>query len=133
MLFDGRWNTIGHAVTYCSTSPSLCVLEKLVHIEDPSLLPEMVMVTYEVPADLGIDAIGLEDLPGDWRRREAWTHRRGDDWHERTTNPLLRVPSAIVPLADSPDVNFLINHNHPGSVEMRIGRLEAFAFDPRLL
>jgi RES domain-containing protein len=37
LLFDGRWNTVGHAVTYCATSPSLCVLENLVHIEDPAL------------------------------------------------------------------------------------------------
>jgi RES domain-containing protein len=34
LLFDGRWNTVGHAVTYCAISPSLCVLEKLVHVED---------------------------------------------------------------------------------------------------
>ncbi|HSU06220.1 MAG TPA: RES family NAD+ phosphorylase, partial [Acetobacteraceae bacterium] len=26
LLFNGRWNTVGHAVTYCATSPSLCVL-----------------------------------------------------------------------------------------------------------
>jgi RES domain-containing protein len=27
LLYDGRWNTAGHAVTYCATSPSLCLLE----------------------------------------------------------------------------------------------------------
>ncbi len=32
LFFDGRWNTMGHAVTYCATSPALCVLEKAVHI-----------------------------------------------------------------------------------------------------
>lgn len=37
LLFDGRWNTMGRPVTYAATSPSLCVLEKLVHIEDPAL------------------------------------------------------------------------------------------------
>ncbi len=44
LLFEGRWNTAGHAVTYCASSPSLCVLEKLVHIEDPDLLPALIMV-----------------------------------------------------------------------------------------
>lgn len=39
LLFDGRWNTVGHAVTYCATSPSLCVLEKLVHIEGSGTAP----------------------------------------------------------------------------------------------
>ena len=32
---DGRWNTRGRPVTYCSTGPALCVLEKIVHIDDP--------------------------------------------------------------------------------------------------
>src|SRR3954462_1227088 len=78
LLFDGRWNTIGHAVTYCSTSPSLCVLEKLVHIEDPALLPDLFMVTYDVPDGIGVEAIHLRDLPNNWRRQESWTQQRGN-------------------------------------------------------
>ena len=60
LLFDGRWNTAGHAVTYCATSPSLCLLEKLVHIEDPALLPDLIMVTYDVPDSLAIEIISLQ-------------------------------------------------------------------------
>src|SRR5690242_19824648 len=81
LLFDGRWNTVGHAVTYCASSPSLCVLEKLVHIEDPVLLPELVMVTYRVPNSLEAEQIKLGDLPAEWRQREGWTQQRGDQWH----------------------------------------------------
>lgn len=132
LLFEGRWNSIGHAVTYCSTSPSLCVLEKLVHIEDPALLPEFVMVGYDVPDALGLDTIGIEDIPVDWRRREAWTQKRGDEWLRSRVNPLLRAPSAIIPLQGSPDVNIVINHTHPNVAEIRICRLEPFTFDPRL-
>jgi hypothetical protein len=61
--------------------------------------------------------------------REAWTQQKGDDWHGLGANPLLRVPSAIVPLPASPDVNFLINHNHPATTEIKISRLESFVFD----
>ncbi|MFG1466391.1 RES family NAD+ phosphorylase, partial [Xanthobacter sp. DSM 24535] len=71
--FDGRWNTVGHAVTYCATSPALCVLEKLVHVEDPALLPELVMITYEIPDTVEIEDVPLEGLPTDWRRHEAWS------------------------------------------------------------
>ena len=52
LLYDGRWNSVGHAVTYCATSPALCVLENLVHIQDPDLLPDLVMVRYRVPDEL---------------------------------------------------------------------------------
>lgn len=64
LRFDGRWNTVGHATTYVSTSPSLCVLEKLVHVEDPSLLPALDMVEYEVPDTAPVMRLTLDDLPG---------------------------------------------------------------------
>lgn len=132
LFFDGRWNTIGHAVTYCATSPSLCVLEKLVHVEDPDLLPQMVMVTYAVPDILATEIVALQDLPADWRRQEALTQQRGDAWHDRRSAPLLGVPSAIVPVVDSPDINFLINHAHPDAGAITIERQAPFTLDPRL-
>jgi RES domain-containing protein len=132
LLFDGRWNTIGHAVTYCSTSPSLCVLEKLVHIEDPALLPDLVMVTYSAPDEIPFEAVDLDDLPADWRRLEEWTQRRGDSWHRSRSTPLLRTPSVIVRLPDSPDRNVVVNHGHPGASEIKILRSAPFALDARL-
>ncbi len=133
LLFEGRWNTVGHAVTYCATSPSLCVLEKLVHIEDPALLPELVMVTYDVPDFLSAESVALGDLPTDWRRQEGLTQQRGDRWHRLRLTPLLQVPSAIVPLEDSPDRNVLINHTHPESGAIKIVSSVPFALDARLL
>ncbi|HEY9213312.1 MAG TPA: RES family NAD+ phosphorylase [Ancylobacter sp.] len=130
--FDGRWNTVGHAATYCATSPAFCVLEKLVHIEDPALLPELVMVTYELPDSIGIEDVLLSELPTDWRRLEAWSQQRGDNWHQARSTPLLRVPSAIVPVAGSPDLNILINNNHPDAANVRIVGHEDFSLDPRL-
>lgn len=130
--FDGRWNTVGHAVTYCATSPALCVLEKLVHVEDPTLLPELVMVTYEIPNSTEIVDLLLESLPADWRRHEAWSQERGDAWHEGRATLLLRVPSAIVPIAGSPDLNVLINHSHLAAADVRIVAEETFSLDPRL-
>ena len=132
LLYDGRWNTIGHAVTYCATSPSLCVLEKLVHVEDPDLLPELVMVRYEVPDSLAIHRVVASELPERWRLQEGLTQRRGDAWHEALDTPLLEVPSAIVPLDASPDVNVLISHRHPDAAKITIAAAEIFVLDPRL-
>ncbi len=78
LLYDGRWNSAGRAMTYCATSPSLCVLEKLVHIEDPELLPALIMVRYQVPDGLGMETISITELPESWRRQDSWTQRRGD-------------------------------------------------------
>ncbi len=132
LLFDGRWNTAGHAVTYCSTSPSLCLLEKLVHIENPALLPPLVMARYDVPDGLTLESIGVAELSEMWRAEESWTQERGDRWHEALQAPLLSVPSAIVPFDGSPDVNVLINHRHPAAAQIRLVAAEPFALDLRL-
>jgi RES domain-containing protein len=132
LLYDGRWNTVGHAVTYCATSPSLCVLEKLVHVQDPELLPALVMVRYQVPDSLQADVLTVADLPADWRLRESWTQQRGDDWHGALGTPLLQVPSAIVAVDGSPDLNLLINHRHPATAGISILAAEPFVLDPRL-
>jgi len=133
LLFDGRWNTVGRAVTYCSTSPALCVLEKLVHIEDPTLLPALMMVRYNVPDDLAVETIALNDLPADWRQQEGWTQQRGDQWHASLLTPLLRVPSAIVPVDQSPDMNILINHNHDAAARISLVLATPFVLDRRLV
>lgn len=133
LLLDGRWNTVGHAVTHCATSPSLCVLEKLVHVQDPDLLPELVMVRYHVPDALGMETINVAHLPSGWQRQESLTQARGDAWHQALTAPLLRVPSANVPLEDAPDMNVIINHRHPAVREIAVAATERFVLDPRLI
>jgi RES domain-containing protein len=134
LLFNGRWNSIGHAVTYCSTSPALCVLEKLVHVEDFQLLPELVMLTYEVPDSSARPAeVPLETLPADWTKQEALTQRLGDEWHEARGSLLLRVPSAVLNLAGSPDVNIVINQTHPDVGRIKRLARTPFVYDPRLL
>ena len=132
LLYDGRWNTAGHAVTYCATSPALCVLEKLVHVQDPELLPALVMVRYDVPDSLGLETINIGELPAAWQLRESLTQQRGDEWHAALRAPLLRVPSAIVPLEGSPDMNVVINHRHPATAAVAVAAAEPFAMDLRL-
>lgn len=132
LLFDGRWNTAGHAVTYAATAPSLCVLEKLVHIEDPALMPELVMVRYEAPDDLARLVISLRDLPADWTKAETLTQDLGDQWNARGETPMLQAPSVIVPIVGSPDVNIVINHRHPAAARIKIITAEPFRLDVRL-
>jgi RES domain-containing protein len=133
LLFDGRWNTVGHPVTYCATSPALCILEKLVHVEDPALLPDLTMVIYDVRDDLGFATVTLDELPARWETQDGFTQQIGDAWHRARAQPLLRVPSAIAAFPNSPDVNFLINHNHPASAQIPIMNQYKYVFDPRLL
>lgn len=131
-IFDGRWSTRGRPVTYCSTVPSLCALEKRVHVADADLLPAQMMVEYDAPDDVPRAEIALRQLPADWIRRQPQTQHLGDEWLDRRSEALLLVPSAVVPIATAPDRNVLINHRHDAAGRIRIVAAAAFALDPRL-
>ncbi len=134
MFAAGRWHSQGQAVTYSSSAPSLTLLERLVHVDDPALLPPLAVIAYDVPDDLETEDVALLTLPPDWRDDVVFTRRLGDQWIRSNRTPLLRVPSAILPLPDVPDRNIVINHAHADV--RRIGTLrthQPFAFDARLL
>ncbi len=132
-LFNsGRWNTRGRPVTYCSTVPSLAVLEKRVHVADFALLPPQMMVEYEVPDDVGMRALAQSELPPDWTARETHTQHLGDEWLDATAQALLIVPSVIMPLPHAPDRNVLINHRHPDAARIVTNSATPFTLDPRL-
>lgn len=120
-------------MTYAATSPSLCVLEKLVHVEDPDLLPPLSMIEYNLPDETPADRRKIRDLPPDWRHDESATQAIGHQWLSGENAALLFVPSIIVPIADSPDESVLINHRHTSITAIKVARVEPFTLDVRLL
>ena len=129
---DGRWNTKGRPVTYCSTVPSLAALEKRVHVTDPGLLPPQALVEYEIPDDAPVSTISMDSLPSDWTTRETHSQRLGDEWLDRAAEALLIVPSVIMPIKSAADRNVLINHRHEGAARIAVLSVTPFTLDPRL-
>lgn len=129
---SGRWNSKGRPVTYCSTVPSLCALEKRVHVTEAGLLPPQAMVAYDMPDEVPLRRIDLDQLPRGWMGREIDTQRIGDEWLDTARELLLVVPSVILPIASAPDRNLLINHRHPAAAQIRIAEVLPFTLDPRL-
>ena len=129
----GRWNSLGKRVTYAATTPSLCVLEKLVHLDLAVALPEdLVLVEIEVPDAGGIVRLEPADLPEGWARDELITRRIGDAWYEERGSLALSVPSVILPLTDVADRNLVLNHDCVGAARLHILRAEPFRLDQRL-
>jgi RES domain-containing protein len=129
---DGRWNTRGRPVTYCSTVPSLAALEKRVHVSDAALLPPQIMVAYDVPDNLSSRTVAFDDLPADWTTRATYTQALGNAWLDAAGDALLFVPSVVVPVAEAPDRNVLINHRVAAAVAIQIAQTVPFTLDPRL-
>ena len=133
LRFSGRWNARGHPVTYCATTPALCVLEKLVHVERVGRLEgTFMMVAYEAPASISLEVVELDDLRDDWRENPQWTRQRGETWIGRRSAALLRVPSVVVAEPAAPDRNLVVNHAHPDATQIRTVAQRPFRFDPRL-
>jgi RES domain-containing protein len=129
---EGRWNSRGRPVTYCSNVAALTVLEKRVHVTDPALLPAQVLVAYEVPDNISGRIIDVRELPQDWTVRPTHTQRLGDKWLDSIAEVLMLVPSVIVPVAGVPDRNVLINHRSADSALIKIVDITPFTPDPRL-
>jgi RES domain-containing protein len=127
-IAGNRWNAPGTRIAYTATSRALAALEMLVHVTRETVPPDMVFVPVDVPGALIREATGL---PGDWADL-PWgpnARRFGDRWVAERRSLALLVPSVVVPA----ERNLLINPVHRDFGRIRIGRVERFSFDRRLL
>jgi RES domain-containing protein len=110
----GRWNSVGRRVTCAATAPSLCVLERLVHLDLAGAMPDdLVMIEMQLPDGGGIRRIEPSDLPGEWMFEEALSRSIGDAWLASGETLALSVPSAVFPMERVADRNLVICHAHP--------------------
>jgi RES domain-containing protein len=65
-------------------------------------------------------------------KQQTSTQRIGDSWLDAASEVLLSVPSVIVPLANAPDRNILINHRAANVSAIKIAATTPFTLDPRL-
>mgnify|MGYP002779672766 CR=1 FL=1 len=130
----GRWNPRGAAVVYAGDHPALAVAEYRVHVRDPEDLPDaLVFLRIEVPDGVAVATVALADVERadlEWRRPGSrGCMAIGAAWLDARGAAVLRVPSAVVPLAD----NVLINPAHPDARRCVIAETVPYVFEPRLL
>ncbi len=132
-LNGGRWNSEGHAVVYTAGTPSLAVLELLVHVNPPDIPDDLVLMEIAMPDDGDTGAVIDPDQLSrrNWREYPApeWLARLGDEWVQDGTFLWLAVPSAVLPQ----ERNILINPRHPRMDEVVVIDARPFSFDERLL
>lgn len=110
--YGGRWNHVGVPAVYTAAHLSLAVLEILVHVSAEDDLPaDLVAIAADLPGDLGIDRMGVDELPSDWRRTPAppTLAERGTAWLTASRTAVLAVPSAVIP----GETNYILNPAHP--------------------
>jgi RES domain-containing protein len=127
-IAGSRWNSPRTLIAYAATSRALAALEMLIHVTRETVPPDMVFVPVDVPDRLIREATGL---PSDWAELPYGPNARsfGDRWITEGRSLGLLVPSVVVPA----ERNLLINPRHRAFARVRLGRVESFAFDRRLI
>lgn len=125
-----RWNSLHTQLVYTAESRALATLEVSVHLDLSEDLPtDRCYVEIEIPADITMLEVSLEDLPPEWDAKPPTliTQTIGDDFVFQNEAAVLKVPSSIVPQ----EFNYLINPNHPEAKRIKVINITSMNFDPR--
>jgi len=123
-----RWNHLGAAMVYTSTSLALAALEFFVDLEPNDAPNDLLMGEAVIPESLE-KQLNLDLLPSDWRKLENQSCRDlGSGWAESGRSVALKVPSAVV----EGDSNILLNPAHPDFGAVALAKPVPFHFDPRM-
>ncbi len=125
-----RWNSLNTFLVYTSESRALATLEVSVHLDLNEDLPnDRYYVEIEIPEDVPLLEISMEDLPEGWDFRPPIleTQYIGDDFVVSGEAAVLKVPSCIVPQ----EFNYLINPSHPDASKIKLVSAVRMRFDPR--
>jgi RES domain-containing protein len=128
-IFEGRWNSGGVRMVYCSEHLSLAALEILVHTQPVTIRDKFHV--FRVSWDEAImSAIDLRKLPKGWNAQPPGLISKniGDEWVHSARSAVLVVPSVIVPL----EKTFLLNPKHRDFGKIKIKDAGGFHLDPRL-
>ena len=126
LYVSGRWHTQGHKIVYTAENLSLASLEVFVHLESDRV--KLVAIKAHIP-ELEIEEVDVRSLPNNWQDTKQYSYLQqiGRDWLLSRRTPILKVPSAIVPI----EHNYLFNPEHSNFELITEAAIE-FKFDRRM-
>lgn len=128
-LHGGRWNSPGAPVVYAAASYAGALLEILVHAGTDDLPGPHHAVTIDVPADVPVERVRPEALPGWDDGNERVARAAGDRWRHAGRSAVLLVPSVV---AAPHDWNAVVDPRHPDAARLLVSEPTPVIWDPRL-
>jgi RES domain-containing protein len=128
-IYEGRWNSAGVRMVYCSENLALAALEILVHAQ-PVIMRDK-WRAFRVSWSQGMMASHtLEKLPRGWNAQPPGrpSKKIGDEWVQSGRSAVLAVPSVIIPL----ERTFLLSPKHRDFAKIKIAEAGDFTLDQRL-
>lgn len=107
-IFSGRWHSKGTYTLYTASSPSLALLESVVHISS-IIVANYCMICLDIPDDKILE-IAIKNLPDNWFENPPPDKLKfyGDSFIAESKFFALKLPSAIMP----EESNYLLNPMH---------------------
>ncbi|WP_213807891.1 RES domain-containing protein [Granulicella sp. dw_53] len=130
-LFGGRWSNPGTRIVYTAEHLSLAMLEYLAHLDPRDPPSDLVLAKATIPDTVSRIVYPLADLPSNWRSYPAPPSLAevGTDFVSEGRAAILIVPSVLA----SPEVNLLLNPNHPDFSLISRPTIEPFSYNDRLI
>ncbi len=126
-LYPGRWNEPGSPMIYTSEHYSTAVLEKLV-LGNGRMPPNQHFIEINIPVGVSYEVFSVHHHP-DWPAADCVVAKAfGDAWQKSGRSFLLFVPSVVA----RPEMNILINDNHPEFHRITHGLHQPVWWDARL-
>lgn len=126
-----RWHHAGHPIIYAASSPSLAVLEVLVHETSESFRQRtLLQIEFEDDSETVTPQRLLRllsDSPAG--APEQATRDFGSQWLEERRSLTLLVPSVVMPY----EHNVIINPLHPRAKSLFLAHSDIISLDQRLL
>lgn len=127
-LHGGRWNSPGRRVIYAAQTYAGALLETLVHANIGRIPKHQAWIEILVPADIAIEEIAPEEIPG-WDAADLSSSRAyGDRWYDERRTAVLLVPSAVTRI----ERNILVNQEHPDFSRLSATEPQLVRWDARL-
>ena len=123
---SGRWHHAETPIVYCSDHPASPMLAILVHVDLDERPSSFQLLSVDVPDGTPIASAAV---PEGWRDDIDATRDMGSAFIAKARDPILAVPSVIVPHG----INYLLNPTLLDGAGVRIESVETHAFDSRLL
>lgn len=128
-IFEGRWNSVGVRIVYCSEHLSLAALEILVHTQPISMRDKFCAfrATFD---DAIMETVDLKKMPKGWSAHPPTAASKdiGDEWIRSGRSAVLALPSVLIPI----ERTFLLNPNHRDFGTIKTKHVGGFVLDPRL-
>jgi len=127
----GRWNPKGTSIVYASSTSSLAILEKLVHVDIDLLPADLFIAEILIDTKSTIQSVDNRELPRNWKSYPSSDKLKeiGYSWITKGESLVLCVPSVVNPL----EQNMLINLHHAEMKSVKIKRIIPFVFDKRFI